>query len=760
MIAEVIVDIDTQALDQVYDYKVSKEDELNLKVGMRVLVNFNARNVIAFVMSLKEDSTYDKLKTITKVIDIIPILNQEQLDLVKFIKINYYTSYQKAINLVLGNINKINVKQYLRVLDKENLSLNLKEILKRESNLYKKEYDKYKKDIVEAINKGIIKLEITTNINKLKEEISYIYLNDENLKSKKSKELLNYIKNSNKAVTKEEILALGYKVDNIKYLESRNLIKVIKKDIFNDIDTIKLNNIELTPTIEQKEAINRVKLNHYKTYLLHGITGSGKTLVYINLIKEVLKKDKEVIVLVPEISLTPQLAAVFKNAFKDDVAIFHSKLTKNERLSEYLKIKNKLVKIVLGPRSAIFMPFTNLGLIIVDEEQEDSYVSENSPSYDARVIALKRAEFYNIPLILGTATPRVISYFKALNKEYELLSLTKRPTKQTLPKVSLVDMREELKNKNISTISYKLEDEIRKTLEKKEQVILFYNKRGYASSVMCRDCGYIIKCPHCDMSLTYHKNRQSLVCHLCGYQMRNVVICPKCHSKRIRYVGLGTEKIVGDVVRLFKDARIYRVDSDSIGSDYNLFYDKIKNKEVDIVIGTQLIAKGLDFNDVTLVGVINADLGFFYPRYDANENNFALLEQVSGRAGRHKEGQVIIQTYNTNNFVLNAVINHDYKMFYDEEIKQRRLLDNPPFKKILKIILSDSNINLVKSEALKLACKLEKASFNIIGPSEAVYFKVNNVYYYEIYLKYVKINLELLTSILNTSQVYLKIMYL
>ncbi len=759
MVAKVVVDVNNQMVDKLFDYIIPNELEY-VSVGSRVIVNFNGRLVVGYVLEIIKDSDFSNLKSIIRVIDLIPVLNEEALYLIKYIKKQYHSSYLAAIGLLLPNNYKLSQKLIIKVINRTNLNYDLNKLLKKDEKILTKDLLPYLKLIKEDVNKGNLELELKAESKKLKTQTYYKYAKDVKTRSIKANELLIFLKESNKYISENEILTLGYNKSNLNLLLNKKAISLKKENILANPKILSLNKGELIPTLEQQKALDAINYKEYKTYLLYGITGSGKTLVYINAVKEVLSQGKEALVLVPEIALTTQIAAIFKEVFRDLVTIIHSKLTSQELITSYQKIKNKEVKIVLGARKAIFSPLNNLGLIIIDEEQEDTYCQENAPCYDARIIAQIRAKYHNIPLILGSATPRITSYYKTLNQEYELLKLTKRPNNKQLANVSLVDMRQELKNRNTTTISNYLKEKITETLKRNEQVILFYNKRGYASAVMCRDCGKIITCPNCNLPLTYHRNKNKLVCHLCNYQTANVDICPNCQSKRIRYVGLGTEKIISDLANTFKDARLYRIDSDSIGNDYNMFYELVSQHKVDIVVGTQMVTKGLDFENVTLVGVINADLGFFFPTYDANESNFAILEQVSGRSGRHKPGEVIIQTYNPDNFVIEAVKKHDYITFYQNEIVKRKLLDNPPFKNILKICLSSNNKDKVLAEANVLAKLLETLDVIILGPSEAVYFKVNNIYHYEIYLKYATIDLDKLNEILNTVTVYLKITYI
>lgn len=399
-------------------------------------------------------------------------------------------------------------------------------------------------------------------------------------------------------------------------------------------------------------------------------------------IDETLKNNKSAIMLVPEISLTPQITSVLYARFKKNIAILHSRLSIYEKYNTWKRIINHEANIVIGARSAIFAPMENLGIIIIDECHESSYNQQNNPKYSAIEIAKLRSKYHNCPLVLGSATPNVKDYYYALNNDYELLELPMRSNGKPLPSIEVVDLREELMAGNRKVLSRRLQEELIKTKNNHEQSILFLNRRGYSTFVMCRSCGATVKCPHCDVALTYHAYTSTLTCHYCGYTIPNTTRCQNCGSDKIRFVGTGTEKLIETVNLLLPDAKILRMDMDTTKKmeDYESIYNSFKNHEADILIGTQMITKGLDFDDVTLVGIVNADLALNYPRFDSTMVAYNLIEQVSGRAGRSKkEGRVILQTYNPDHYVIKYAKNHDYNSFFNEELKRRKMQMLPPF---------------------------------------------------------------------------------
>ena len=446
---------------------------------------------------------------------------------------------------------------------------------------------------------------------------------------------------------------------------------------------------------EQKIAYNTIKSKSDGQFLLFGVTGSGKTEIFLQMVEEVINRGQEAIILVPEISLTPQTIERFKGRFDEKIAIIHSGLSPSERFDQWRMINNGEVRIVIGARSAIFAPFKNLGIIIIDEEHDGSYISSRDPKYHTDQIAKFRAEYNKCNLILASATPSIKTMKKAQEGDYELIHLKNR-INNSLPDIELVDLREELKSSNYSIISRRLYEEITNNLNNKEQTILFLNKIGHDSYTFCRTCGYVLKCEACDVAMTYHKNVDRLVCHYCGRTSKQPRICPNCHSKKIKEFGAGTEKLEEEVKNLFPQANILRMDSMTSNNKiaYDRMYKGMKNGSVDILLGTQMIAKGLDFKNVTLVGIISADLSLNVGDFRAQENTFELLTQVAGRSGRDKKrGRVIIQSYRPDNFVIQAVKNNDYQSFYINELNERESFSYPPFKNLITIkIINESRV--------------------------------------------------------------------
>jgi primosomal protein N' (replication factor Y) len=479
-----------------------------------------------------------------------------------------------------------------------------------------------------------------------------------------------------------------------------------------------------------------------KTYLLHGVTGSGKTEIYVRTIQKVVSMGKQAIVLIPEIALTYQTIKYFRSYFGDRVTIINSKLSNGEKYDQFMKAKNGDVDIVIGPRSALFAPFPNLGLIIIDEEHESSYKSDYPPKYHAREVAVKRAELEHASVILGSATPSVESYKKACEGTYVMWKLTKRAVSSCMAETSIVDLRQELRRGNRSIISDELAEDIRDRLDKKQQIMLFINKRGYNSFVSCRSCGEAIKCPHCDVTLTKH-NDNMLICHYCGYKIKQPSTCPTCNSKLIGGYGTGTQKVEEEIRKMFPTARTLRMDKDTTSkkNSHEAILEAFGQGEADILIGTQMIVKGHDFPNVTLVGIILADLTLFNNDYRAAERTFDLLTQAAGRAGRGKlPGKVVIQTYQPEHYAILAAASQNYEAFYGSEEGYRRLMKYPPECNMMVILMVSENEEqlIIKADEITALIKnnfKDDRKMAVIGPSVPVISKIKDIYRRVVYVK-------------------------
>ncbi|MDE7213992.1 MAG: primosomal protein N', partial [Anaeroplasmataceae bacterium] len=672
------------------------------------------------------------------------VLNEEFVNLAKFIANHNFSYYAVALQTMIPSALKIKYQKVARVkeipADLADIFKGKKEIIidNRTPNELERIYNAHKK--------GILELDTKFKRNRNEKTIEYVYIKDDTLspRSKQGAKLLDYLKELDEATSVPMLIEnTGFSKAVIETLITQGILGSYKKEVLKteDIDLSEAPMYELNAS--QKRTYEAVAYNTEKTYLLHGVTGSGKTMVYIHWIKDVLALGKQALLLVPEISLTPQITAIFQSHFGNDVAILHSRLSIYDRYTAWKKILTHQVRIVIGARSAVFAPLDNLGIIIIDEEHEQSYIQDNNPKYNAIEIAKLRCQTHKCPLVLGSATPNVCDYYQAVEGEYELLTMPNRANEKPLPKKLLVDMREELKSGNKSVFSRPLQKRLLEVYKRGEQSILFLNRRGHSSFVMCRSCGKVIECPHCDVSLTYHSGTNTLVCHHCGYKQMNVESCPECGSAKIRFVGSGTEKVMEEIQNLLPEARVLRVDLDTTSkmTDYETAFEQFKKHEADILVGTQMIAKGLDFADVTLVGVVNADLALHYPSYASNMTAYNLIEQVSGRAGRgEKAGEVIIQTYQPEHFVLETSMRNDFDGFFKREIANRRIMGMPPFSLAIEIMIESESLAMAKTEAYRMLEALRSVAkeSEILGPAEGLPFRLHDMYRFTIQLKIVE----------------------
>lgn len=690
--AEVIINSESVALDRKFTYKVPEEMMDSITIGSKAMVPFGQGNkkIVAFVIGFTETIDFNQ-KLAKNIVSISsePLFGEKELEVALFIKEKYLCRYIEALKLftppgtIKGSSNK--VKKVISV----NSSFNNSE-----------DYEKYKDEIelIKKHNGQFTKTELNKNLN-----ISIYKINK---------------------MIQKEILAVH---DTVVTRYNDEEFKCYKK-------------VELT--VNQKRAVSQILYSNNKLFLIKGVTGSGKTEIYMNLVEDALREDKSTLFLVPEISLTPQMIERFKGRFGRNVAVFHSKLSEGERFDEWQRVKNGNVKLAIGARSAIFLPFQDLKYIIIDEEHEDTYKSEQSPKYNTRDVAEFKSRQYGCKVIYGTATPSIKTFYRSLKNEIKLIELNERVDGSAMPPISIVDMRQELKEGNRSIFSRKLYDAIKDRLERKQQSIIFLNRRGYSTFVSCRNCGYVFTCDSCDISMTYHKNGY-LVCHYCGKTKEAPRICPKCGSRYVKFFGAGTEQIEQSIRKTFPSAKVLRMDVDTTRTknSHEKIYNAFKNGEADILVGTQMISKGLDFPNVSLVGIVAADVTINLPDYTASEKGFQIITQVAGRAGRGKEkGEVILQTYEPEHSSIQFASSYDYEGFFKEEIKVRNLMGYPPFSDILEISIIGENDNIVQNASRDI-CKgikeilKEYDKLEILGPSACGVRKIKDMYRWQIIIK-------------------------
>ncbi|EFI69225.1 primosomal protein N' [Lysinibacillus capsici] len=763
LIAEVIVDVSTYHVDRPFDYQVPVKWISVIELGSRVKVPFGPRNVLGFVVGLKQetDVPLNKLKAINQILDMEPVLTEEMLRMAKWLKNDTICYEIDALQVMLPSALRAKYEKMIKLQQGQQLPLEVQAIFGKRQRANFKEFERAG---LLPLLKQLVADNIVTIENVVKQqgnvkEIRMVQITadpqlieralEQSSRAVKQRLLLQWMcQHLGEVFTPQQICdEAGVSISVLEAVIDKGAAQFIQEEVFRDPFTKEVSRTQaLQLTDEQQVALQAITTamdqQMAQTFLLHGVTGSGKTEVYLQAIQKVLEEGKEAIMLVPEISLTPQMTERFRSRFGEMVAVMHSGLSVGEKYDEWRKIQQGKVKVVVGARSAIFAPFTNIGLIILDEEHESTYKQEDSPRYHARDVAIWRSEFYKCPIILGSATPALESFARAKKGVYKLLSLKHRALHQALPTVFIADMREELRQGNRSMFSQSLIEAIRLRLEKKEQMVLFLNRRGYSSFVLCRDCGTVVQCPNCDISLTYHRTTEKLKCHYCGYEEHVPQICPQCQSDHIRYFGTGTQKVEEELYKLFPEARVLRMDVDT--TKHKGAHEEILEifgaGQADILLGTQMIAKGLDFPNITLVGVLSADTSLHLPDYRAAERTFQLLTQVSGRAGRHdKLGEVIIQTYTPEHYAIELAKSQEYEPFYEREMFLRRRSNYPPYYFVALIQLSHEDVMMAAEYAGRVADWLRGNLSNqvaIIGPTTASIARLQNRYRYQCLIKY------------------------
>lgn len=691
--AEVIINSEALEIDRPFTYKVPEEFNNEIKIGQIVKVPFGKGNKTSegFILNLKNDDNIKfKTKNIAAILVKDPVIDEDDINLIEFLREKTLCKYIDAFRLLIP----VGIMKGAKAKKKKVI------VLKNEDLSNIKNPDGYKK-------------------------------------------IVEFFKTNSGKYTKSELInehsISQYKLN--KLIENE-VLSIEEESVFRYNDRVYNKDSAKTLTIEQENIIREYINSDDKMFLLKGVTGSGKTEVYMKLVERVLLEGKSAIILVPEIALTPQMIERFKGRFGVNVALFHSKLSDGERFDEWFRVKEGKAKVIVGARSAIFLPTKNLGLIIIDEEHENTYKSEQNPKYQTKEVAEYLSELKGCKVILGSATPSIETYYRALTGEMKLLELNSRVDNKPMPPMKVIDMRNELKGGNKSLFSRELFIAIQERLKRKEQIILFLNRRGFSTFVSCRSCGYVFKCDECDISMTYHKNGL-LICHYCGKTKREPRECPKCHSKYVKFFGAGTQRVEEEVKKYFNNVRILRMDVDTTRDkhSYERIYNTFKNGEADILIGTQMVSKGLDFKNVTLVGILAADMSINIPDYRAAERTFQIITQVAGRAGRgDKQGEVLIQTYTPQHYSLQYAVNYDYEGFYEKEFTVRAMMKYPPFGKLLLINGTSKKEELLKNFMHKITMMIKPLvesclDIEILGPIPCMISKVKENYRWQIVIK-------------------------
>lgn len=766
-VARVIVDVPVSQTDKPFDYLIPEYWEEIIQPGMRVVIPFGVRMIQGFVIEITDQSNFKNLKPINRIMDIHPVLTEELLQLGFWLTKKTLCIAITAFQVMLPTAMKVKYEKVISL--RENADVG--DLPKQVSSFFKdkdavqwKEFEENPSIFVELqklLKEGMLDVQYRVKDRAKVKEIKRITTslsanelqklsNSLPTQAVKQKKIIDYFIDANaREISLQKLLsALNITSSPVKSLIEKGILNEQVAEVYRDpYKESEFKRTSALPLTNKQQKVIQPILGHvrhhdHSVFLLYGITGSGKTEIYLQSIAEVIEQGKEAIVLVPEISLTPMMVNRFKGRFGSKVAVLHSGLSAGEKYDEWRKIQRQEVKVVVGARSAIFAPFTNLGIIIIDEEHESSYKQEDNPRYHARDVAIYRGEYHQCPVILGSATPTLESYARAKKGVYRLLKLDERINGESLPKVEIVDMREELKAGNRSMFSGLLFEKLSDRLTKNEQTVLLLNRRGYSTFVMCRDCGSVIECPHCDISLTYHKRQHQLKCHYCGFETGMPNECPECASEHIRFFGTGTQKVEEELAKVLPQARVIRMDVDTTrkkGSHEKLL-SAFADKEADILLGTQMIAKGLDFPEVTLVGVLAADMMLHIPDFRASERTFQLLTQVSGRAGRHHlTGEVIVQTYMPEHYSIQLAQKHDYENYYLREMLLRKQLNYPPYYFLAMINVSHSNVmeamTITDQIASYLKRKVSKHTI-ILGPVASQVPRIKDRYRYQCMIKY------------------------
>lgn len=757
IIAQIIVDVPLMQTDKPFSYIVPDDLVDQISLGSRVHVPFGRGNRLlqGFVVGFSEvlENASADLKEVVEVLDFEPVLNEEQLLLAEQLR---HTVFSYKISILKSMIPSLLNSQY------DKLLLPTKKLTEqehqtifggKERQLFSNLTTEQQRQLGRLVQTGKITVDYLAKDKKnvktekwYRPNLSALSVSEITTRAKKRLALRDYLLNHQEDGKLSDLYQL-FSREVVKFFIDNELLIITEREVSRSEDYFEVETTAfLSLNEEQSAVVERVTSQigqKSKPFLLEGITGSGKTEVYLHIIDRVLKMGKTAIVLVPEISLTPQMTNRFISRFGKQVAIMHSGLSDGEKFDEWRKIKSGKARVVVGARSAIFSPLENIGAIIIDEEHEATYKQESNPRYHARDVAALRANYHNAVLLLGSATPAIESRARASRGVYNFLQLSQRANpKARIPKVEIIDFRDFVGKQEVSNFTPVLLDKIRERLARQEQVVLMLNRRGYSSFIMCRDCGYVDDCPNCDISLTLHMDTKTMNCHYCGFEKPIPRTCPNCQSRSIRYYGTGTQKAYDELQEVLPEARILRMDVDTTRQKgaHQKILDKFGAYEADILLGTQMIAKGLDFPNVTLVGVLNADTSLNLPDFRASERTFQLLTQVAGRAGRaEKEGEVLIQTYNPQHYAIQLAQQQDYEAFYAYEMGIRRQLGYPPYYFTVGLTLSHKDEQTVVRKSFEVLQVLRSQlsdKIKILGPTPKPVARTHNLYHYQIIVKY------------------------
>jgi primosomal protein N' (replication factor Y) len=750
LIARVLVDVPAKAVDRLFDYLIPPVLETAIEVGMRVIVPFGNRELMGYALEIASTSDSGKeLKPILRLLDMESYLTPELIDLAKKISIETTTVLIRVLETILPSALKAVYTVKLRLIDPEGLSDALRGLFRSgEEIIFPDSRNELVPELKTALrNNRVRQIYDIKSRNRPQTERAVVLTDLGYLpKTEKHRVLVDFLKKreGHSALVSEALEACGITESVLKTLEKKHALTYFDREKYrmailprDEVDK----RVVFNPDQEKAWAKILENMDRQETFLLHGVTGSGKTEIYLAAIEEVLRRGKEVIFLVPEISLTPMMVHRFDARFKNQVAVLHSGLSIGEKYDEWRRIIRKEVSIVIGARSACFAPFANLGMIIIDECHESTYKQEDMPRYYAVDVALHRCRHFGIPLLMGSATPNIETYARHKRGYIQLLELPRRANNAPMPEVRIVDLKAEFKAGNLGAVSEILKTEIQVRLDRHEQIILLLNRRGYSTFVICRDCGNVLTCLNCDISLAYHEVDHSLKCHYCGHKEDIKKTCPKCGSENLRFMGTGTQKIEAEIEAVFPSAKIIRMDNDTTRTKnaHEKLLDEFQ-RDGDILLGTQMIAKGLDFPRVTLVGILQADSNLFNADFRAPEKTFQLITQVSGRAGRGDlKGQVVVQAYNPNHYAIRFAVANDYPGFYQYEMNLRRLAKYVPFYFLTEIQLSGLNVRDVFLRGKEIIGKLRKGLSQeaiILGPVLPPVGRINSRYLCKMLIKY------------------------